>query len=263
MAGYDPEATGPGDETLFSSGLFGIDAAVGEAPVTLGYTTAPKGGVTEATLARLGYKQVPVTPKLIEAAQGFYKLPEDQIAELQHKLYAGHFYSDDYYSGRGKTPAYGVADEDSYSAWKRALIRAARSGQPIGDVLGAAGAAGVAAGPVAEPLVIQLTSPTDLRAIYEAASIKLTGRKPAEGDVTAFIAEQQATEMTAQQAAYKAGGAGLPGGPGGTVTRPPSPEAAATAEVRQRQPGETGAHDLSRTFDMFLSLLGGIGGQGQ
>jgi len=279
---YVPGAGDPaGDESFFASGLFGIDAAVGEVPIRLGYQLAPGypgsplAGPPKPRAGELGSPllgppsptppRVPVTARLIEAAQGFYRLPEDQVAELQAKLLAGGFYDDSYYTATGKKPQFGVADDDSYAAYKRALTRTARSGKALTEVLDEAVTAGGAekAEQQRQPLIVQLTSPTDLRRIYQAAAVALTGSRDMDEDrVAKFIADQQEAERQAQQTMYSAGGSGLPGGPGGTVTEPPSPQAAAEATIRATQPTTVGGHDIAGQFDSFLSILAGIGGGG-
>jgi hypothetical protein len=272
MAGYDPNAGLATDDSLFTSGLFGIDAAVGEAPVTLGYqqpvgmTGSPYAGPPAPSVSGLmgPPKPVAVTSKLIEAAQGFYQLPEDQVAELQSKLLSGGFYDDSYYTASGKTPQFGVADDDSYAAYRRAITRAARSGKAVPEILDEAIKSG--AGEKAQtrqPLVVQLTSPTDLRKIYQAAAVALTGsRDMDEARVAKFVSDQQAAERQAQEALYTAGGSGLPGGPGGTVTQPPDPTAAAQELIRAEQPTATGGHDIAGTFKLFQQIIAGMGGGG-
>jgi hypothetical protein len=77
-----------------------------------------------------------------KSLQGFYGLSTDNLTALQQSLYEGGFYSDAYYAAHPKQPAFGSTDDDSYAAFKRAVLQAAKSQKPLyTDVIAGAAAA--------------------------------------------------------------------------------------------------------------------------
>lgn len=75
---------------------------------------------------RMGKRDV----KLGNALASFFVMPREQLALLQRKLWEAGLYDSAYYPTRtgteGIEPAFGTPDEDSYSAYRVATLRAAR-----------------------------------------------------------------------------------------------------------------------------------------
>lgn len=165
--------------------------------------------------------------------------------------------------------ASGLADEESISAYQKALLRAARENKTVSEVIEEAKQAVQASGgleklgyqksgttgPTQDPLTIRLTHPDDIRATAMQTSAKVLGRGFSAQELDRFVHTYQSMESSAQQAAYSATGSGLPGGPGGTVTAPASVENAATRAAREANPGAAGATDLSNAYDLMLQAM--------
>lgn len=250
LDGEGPAATG---------NLYGIPAYLADAPIIWDYG---KPGQTDFfETEKRGWQPdvlVPSTPgvssSFVEAMDRLYGFDDEELPKLQQLLLAGGFYDRSYYAGkRPDAVQFGIADDDTENAWRRALERAAKSKKSIWDVLGDAAKTGGPYGQEGEQVetpTFTRSNPDDLRAVAQAVGRKLLGREPGpdEFDVDAFIREYQQSEVGFQRAAYE----------GGTVTRPASPEVAAERDIRAAAPTEALAHDYAAgTMESFLSLIGG------
>lgn len=89
----------------------------------------------------------------------------------------------------------------------------------------------------------QLTSPEDLRAVFQATAQQVIGRGLSEDDITKLVNSYQGLERSAGYAASGRGG----------YTAPPSAQTYATDQLRQKFKGE--AQDF-RAMDIADSILG-------
>lgn len=108
-----------------------------------------------------------------------------------------------------------------------------------------------------------VTNPQDLRKVFEQAATKIAGGKGVDpATVDRFVQTYQQEQVRSQQQAYSAtyapGETGV--GPGGTVTNAPDPSVAAENLLRQTNPTETGAADISNVMGSFLNIIGRAGG---
>jgi len=138
--------------------------------------------------------------KLGDLLKAFYRLPEQDLLELQKHLFAGGFYGD-----RGITDiAWGEHGEDSFAAYAQALERAARyygAGADIGywDVIRMASEAG--AGVRAEGVTgpngsgtrvlggrnVDLSDPAALRLTLDETSRAILGRRASTEEQRVFV----------------------------------------------------------------------------
>lgn len=205
------------------------------------------------------------------------------------------------YSSAKPRIARGAWDNDSATAFKQVLAYANAQGIPwnlaLDNMPKMDDAGKVKYGPQAPhvytPFTATLTNPTDLKAVIKAGARSVLGRTLSDDEVGGFIGNYQSAEMANQQAQYAAqhqnetarfaaqdayaraqdefqqtGTATTPvpsnvETAGGVFTNPASPSNAAEETARSLHPGEAGAHDIARTFDQFVGLLGGILGNTQ
>lgn len=251
-----------------SSGLYGIPTGMADVPVIWDQTSAvpgytpPRGRTAgdEDFVADRPAGQVTYT--LEESLAQLYQMdPRERLPQLQQLLYAGGFYGSGYYNQSNPNAVqFGVADEDTYAAWRTALVRAARSGKSIWEVLGDAAKGrqgGGAEGPQRAPLVLRQTSPEDLRRLVDRVAREVAGTSLSSDEIDRFITDYQADERAVQQAAYGAVETG------GTVVEPASPETAAEDFVRGSRPQEASGRDVLGVLDGAMSfILGGpLGGR--
>lgn len=110
------------------------------------------------------------------------------------------------------------------------------------------------------PLVSRLTNPLDVAAIANDIAKKRTGQRFSDDQLAKFQAAYRQAELAQQQAIYKAGGSGMPGGPGGTIVDPPDLQRMAEAEAVKDNPFAAREMDLLNLNDAFMSALKGGGG---
>jgi hypothetical protein len=240
---------------LFNTGTAGV------APILLRRGVTP-GSPAQAQMAQAtGQTPTMKESTLTGVLADFATLSDAGLIDLQKKLYTGGFYGSSYYAKHPQTPAYGIKDQDTLAAYSQAANLAAQlhaSGMTLDEVItqgssvGGGRGAG-AGGPTRAPLTIQLTNPQDVHFVANKVGQTVLGRNLNDAELQAITASFQGGEATAQRAAYNTGVGG------GTSTQAPSLQAFAEQQVRAKNPVEAGAHDLSQTFDTFLSLIAGGG----
>jgi hypothetical protein len=212
------------------------------APGTVGRTPAP-GSYNEFTVG--------------SALQG---MTPEQFKALQQQLYNIRAFPDAFYGRNARDINWGkVGDLDTLQAFRGVLPYAMMTGN-LDQILGATappGALAGAAGPVKQPLVIELPSREDMDAVLRESAKGLLGRDPTPDQFAAFAADFSSRVANYQRQAYTAGGSGLPGGPGGSVTKPPSGQAAAEEFLRKTAPTEVGAQKMEGGLGILLKMFGG------
>lgn len=263
MAGASGDFTIPDDTGSATdlNTLFGVAQGVGGAPVILrgaGLTGQAKRNLRQAGEDVSGIPTSEMTATSIQGAlQGFYGMDPQALTDLQQRLYKGGFYATAYYGGKTpQVPQFGVADEDSFQAFKTAVVRAARSQRPLVDLLDEAvtAAGGNAAQSTRAPFAPQLTSPTDLRVVGEQVFQQQAGQKPDSGWLDHFVAAFHSAELAAQQGAYDTQLTG------GASTSAPNASALAKQMTQQEAPGLVGTHAVADEYGNFQHILKGPGG---
>lgn len=240
----------PGTGSADLNTLFGVNEGVGGTPVTIraagpmtqGLSRDPQGAGGTAT-----------TSTVTQTLQGFYGMDPSALSSLQQQLYAGGFYADSYYGKTPKRPQFGVADDDSYAAFKAAVVRAARSQRPLLDIISQASSqsADGTLAPTAQP--IQLTNADDLRATFTAVAKRRTGKNPDPALIDRMVDSYHKAEADAQTAAYGVSTSG------GTYTQAASPEAYATQQIETQDPVGAKTHDYLDVMDTFMGMLKAAG----
>jgi hypothetical protein len=211
---------------------------------------------------------VPQTKRQSELEKEFWSRPEDDLPELQRRLWAGGFYP----PGADPTEI-ALGDRDPYTekAWQNALDRAAKfhaAGRDLtlDDVIdmganlrreggiGGGGPGGGAGGAGRAPLVTELANPEDLKYYAQKTAVSTLGRSLRPDELNRFVSSFHTSQSTEQAQAYAAGGTG---GPGGTVVGAPNAQVAAETFARREAPVEAGAHDTVKVFDVVSKMLGG------
>jgi hypothetical protein len=228
-------------------------------PSTLALGTA--GPVWARAPATLAATAKPGSFNLDNVGPVLQQMTGEQFTALQKQLYAIGAYPASYYGDRAKPVNFGkVGDLDTLQAFYAVAPYASRTGN-LDQILAAStdiSALG-AQGPVKQPLVIELPSTDDLHAVLKAAAMPLIGRDPTPEEMDAFTARFQKLSADYQRSAYAAGGSGLPGGPGGTVSKPPSGSAAAETFLQERAPVEAGAQKEENALGILFKMFGGGG----
>jgi hypothetical protein len=206
--------------------------------------------------------QLPVIFKESHAEKHIYNIKDDEVAELQRRLWAGGFYPP------GTNPdEVALGDRDPYTekAWLNAIDRAAKfkgAGRDLtiwevidmganlrkeggldGDGSGGSGR---------QPLVTELANPDDLKYYAQRTAVATLGRALRPDEIERFVSSFHNAQSVAQSAAYTAAGAS-----GGQVVGAPSPTVAAETFARQAAPVEASAHDTVKVFDVVSKMLGG------
>lgn len=244
--------------------LFGVNQNVGTAPITLRGPRMPDS-FAPSGVAPVGPS---VSSTLTEVLQGFYGMDPEALTNLQKQLWSGGFYSSSYYGKTPKPPQFGTPDDDSYAAFKSAVVQAARSGQPLNDLVdqavkanGASG--GLGGGGARAPLVTQLTNPDDIRAAVVREAKATLGHKVDEATINDIITRYQQADAEAQAGVYRSQVGG------GTVTAAPSVSAFAQQQVLASNPADAVAHRGLGVGNLILNAfmsgagnapLGGTGG---
>jgi hypothetical protein len=188
----------------------------------------------------------------------FYSRNEDDLSDLQGRLWAGGFYGQ---GVRADEIIRGDYDEQTYAAYQKAVQRAARfnaagADYTLDEVIDMASGAGDEAGGRGrgtgsrQPLSVALTNPDDLRKTAQRAAVSILGRGFKPDELNRFVSSFHAAQSGAQAGNYRADEAG------GTVVQAASPEAAAEAFAQRAAPAEAGAHDFVRVYDAFTKILG-------
>ncbi len=211
------------------------------------------------------YQSMDVSRSFAESLGAFYQFGPQQLALVQAQLVNSGFLTD------SKWTSFGEQDEKSYDAWKKALTRAARSGQSIWNVLGAKSqqdlsdnaqayfnravatvgsrvrASSGSGGAGRAPLQIRYSNPDDLRAVASATATEVLGSVPDGAFVDSFVKTYQAVEGQAQRSAYA----------GGNFTQPPDAGVIAAKEARTRYATQATGQSMAKVFEQFLSIIGG------
>lgn len=204
---------------------------------------------------------MPVVKRETEATKHLYAMPDEEVAELQRRLWAGGFYPP------GTDPEeIALGDRDPYTdkAWLNAIDRAANFKNAGRDITiweaidmganirkeGGLGADGSGTG--RQPLVVELANPEDLKFYAQRTAVSTLGRALRPDELNRFVSSFQQAQTSAQTQAYNQAG-----GAGGTVVGAPSPTVAAEQFARQAAPVEAGAHDAVKVFDVVSKVLGG------
>lgn len=246
--------------------LAGGGAATGTVTWTPpGVAQAPPGGVTEAMLGRLGFAGgVPRAPVNLPADQLgpiLGSLSAADLDQVRRQLYSSGLMPDRFYGARAQPMPFGQGlDADTAAAFRSAVSLAQFTGN-LDQLLAAKPslAAIGAQGPTRQPLVIELPSETDLHAVLKEAAMPLIGRDPTPEEMTAFAKRFREQAATYQRQAYAAGGAGLPGGLGGTVQRPPAASVAAQEFLKREAPVEAGAQKMEQGLGILVKMFAGGG----
>lgn len=220
-----------------------------------------KGPVWARAPATLAATAKPGSFNLDNVGVELQKMTGEQFTALQKQLYAIGAYPASYYGDRAKPVNFGkVGDLDTLQAFYAVAPYASRTGN-LDQILSASMDVSTlgAQGPTKQPLVIELPSSDDLHAVLKAAAMPLIGRDPTPEEMDAFTARFQKLSADYQRSAYAAGGSGLPGGLGGTVTKPPAGSAAAETFLQERAPTEAGAQKEENALGILVKMFSGGG----
>lgn len=216
---------------------------------------APTGGVTEATLSRLGFAGVKAAGTFTDdsAVKQYADMSPEQRRTVQQQLYDVGLYDSPYYTGK-QSVRWGQYDLDTKQALDRATAMAKGSGNLDMVLSQKADLSDLAAkARERQPLTVHLTNPEDIKALGNQVAVQVVGRKLTTEELNKLVATRQSQERSAQQTAYAQAGAS-----GGTVTDPATSQGAFESEIRSMAPVEAGAHDIATQFSNFLSILKGM-----
>lgn len=234
-------------------------------PVRWGATIeAPQGSSgIEGPGTASSYGHIPGTstqfqlPRYFDGAQWLpASLPPADIRALQLRMVA---------AGLAKSGELqlGIWDMASVSAYQKLLAFANASGSDVASALNRwqqahsetpdAGAAARA------PLVVKLSNPDDLAAVFRKAVIDQLGQGWSSDKINSMVSayQQQERETQQQQYAMTGFGSSTEPGPGGEITAPPDPTTFAVDQARQADPGLAQEHDELGVLGNFRQMLGG------
>jgi hypothetical protein len=232
-------------------------------------------------------EQVDASRSAVDLLGEFYALEGDQLLDLQRSLYAAGFMGDvdiaDVY--------WGQHDEESFSAWARAVGRAARyfavgEELTVDDVIRTAarerlGGLGEGAG-TGQQRVVHLADPAALAQLLDTAATAVLGRRATAGQQQMFVGVihrlQREGQLAAQPVSPSTNVTTLDVDRSGTFDQGEldaaldlqtmsdgvtevvqvNPTAQAGALLRQQNPTEAGAHDIDLAFRQFIESLRGI-----
>lgn len=244
------------DEPSFTNtGLYGVDEAmfsqrVGAEGSESAYSHVNDPYERESRGVSLGPRPTFEMPTVGEVLQALAGMPADSLGDLQGKLFKAGLY------GRSTKLAdvtLGQADELTYDAFTRLLMRTARRNQAVAgdettwqdlldETIHSNEENGIEPGPV-----VELTDPAALRAVAKETAQRLYGKAPSEGELTRFVGMFHAMQTSSQRTTS-----------GSAVT----PNAGAQAEqfLTGAHPGETGTYQAATTYyDAAVHALG-LGG---
>lgn len=222
-----------------SAALSGVTRIKGAIPVIInrGYSLSldPQGG------------PAPEVKNYQDVLTGLYQLPADQLASLQQELLAGGFYQDDAYYKGTKRVVPGLADGDTFNAWKEAVTRAAASKKTVDEVLTEAVQKTTAAGGpgAAAKTAVRLTNPTDLRDIAKQEAQSLLGRNPDPGFLDNYVAAYHQQETAGQTIDATTG----------QLVQAPDPRTFARQLLRQLYPVDVGVNDYLNVGNELVNVL--------
>jgi len=264
MAGYQPgmnasdDFPGTGDNIgpgIGEDSFLNLTARESRLPLLVKRGTPVPSNLSPAQALRLqetGSNQVRTTAG--EELLRFHQMSREERAALQARLFAAGLYSDSYYKAKNpKMYQPGVADEDSYAAYHKAVRRAVLSGSTIDEILGTAAEAGGGAGGTGAtraPLTISLTNPTDIHFVANKVGQTVLGRLLTDDELNSITKAFQGQEAASQRAAYNTGAGG------GTSTQAPSAQAFAEQQLKAQHPLEAQGNQFLDTFNSFLGLIG-------
>lgn len=255
-----------GDIPAFNTtSLFGVDAGVAEAPVTIrgGHPGADREGQVGMTMAGRSYEPGRIDTTLGQTLQDFWHLApgSDDLKNYQQELFEAGLYPDSYYRAKNPTKLnLGVVDDVDAKAWKDVALLAARTGRPVMDILAERKATYAARGGVvsgkgkeaaagAAPFSTTVSNPLTLTEAAQKAAESTLGRGFTQAELGRFVKSYQALQVNAQRGEYDTAASG------GTSTAAPTAEAYATQQARQSAPTEAFANDLMNVYDRALAVL--------
>lgn len=185
-------------------------------------------------------------------------------AQMQVQMDAAGLYK------KGDQIRVGVWDETSVEAYTRLLKFANQGGRTVSEALkelgtlspaeraqaglGKVGQGGAGGGSGANPLVVNLSNPNDLRTLVDRTARSTLGRAISEAEMQRFITayqDQQRKEEAATHAANETGG---------TVVEAPDPGVAATQFVENLDPVAAEAARQVSAFKVISGALSGLRG---
>lgn len=234
----------------------------GSAPIAGGDPSNPEQGVT---YERTWIPDPSYTQKRSEALVGFYALDSNELRSFQEQAFAAGLYGDEV---DREDVRWGDYDEATFKAWQKmvdrsaAFLKAGKRVSPWQALADASKNTPAEKGPTRQPLVIRLTNPNDIKSVIGRAASAVTGGAAGLSDeeMDQFVREIHDLERTAQRANYEAGGSGLPGGPGGEVTKGGDIEDMAKKRLFEARPKEAQAYSYLESFNTFMDLIRGSSG---
>ena len=218
-----------------------------ELPVFMGQTR--RKGSASADKPTYQQKVMPLS----EAYGEFYGFDAKTLRDFQEQAYNAGYYGN---VDRGEI-RWGDHDEDTLSIWQAMVQRSAgfyAQGKKVSPFealrRSTASAPTGPEEPSRDPLTTVISSPDDLRKIFEAGVRTVQGRKIDPAQVDKWIARYQAGEAAEQQAAYSMTTTG------GTITQQASPKVQAEVEAREADPLHADARVVVKKFAMLKDMLG-------
>lgn len=239
--------SGTSTTTGFNVGsVFGLSQDVMNAPVLLAHGEQGAGNFDPNGPRGQSHDTVGT---VVQQVSAFYHLSaEERQGAIEQLIEAGYLAA----PAKGKK----LQPQAAESAWKDAVLEAARAGTTVIDILDQRkqeqAALGLGAGSAKPPLTVKLTNPSDLHYIFDQVAQHRLGKNVPAGWVDGMVAAYQAQESAAQHAVYN---------DAATVTAAPDPTSFADAQIKQRDPGGVASNDfLGRANDFFSLLQGPVHG---
>ncbi len=276
-AAFDPSAaTGTAASNTAIGSIWGISNDELTLPVNSGQYGPPLKAGLQA-----------ITTNVQQTLQSYYQLSKADLTALQQAMYAAGpdaFYSSTYYSTNGVRPKFGVAADDaSYTAFRSAVIAAARSGKSVGDIINEGVATAQQNGTAPKQTATQyglgkftvpLTNPADVAVEVNKVAQAIMGRnatQPQIDAITAILHNQEITGSTqeanayqAQQQAYLNAQTGQGGTPGPATPiqyqKAATPGDVATQYFQQNDAGQVNLNRTLEGYNLLKTIIGGGAG---
>lgn len=218
---------------------------------------------TRALRGRLPTNRVPHMVDIDKAARDVFVMPDDDLQQLQYKLFAAGFYGNARFEEIGwRTPG-----PETFMAFTKFLDFATEwrgndgKEQPWFQVLDELAGTGTELdanaqsmmGGVEPTQVNQLTDPAALRTTFDRTAQSVLGRKLGSREQRAFVSMIHDLQRQTSSQLY-----GAQAGGGGSVdVVQPSVEAQALEFARGQDPNLARANDTAKTYESFLNIIGG------
>ena len=139
-----------------------------------------------------------------QVMQAFASASPAVIAQIQHQLMLGGFYS-----ANGYMPNYGIVNKEDLDAFSKAVQTSAQTGGSLSEYLARQAKFGEYQGVAAamgqqKPLQIQKADPLQLGALIDSTYKSLTGKKPTDAEKAGFVAAYNAAYSQLQRDNYNA-----------------------------------------------------------